>query len=265
MSGGREIAERVSERLGIPSISREVITEVADQFGISEKTLWEKMGHTKQAAPERYLYLCAMQLALAGRAQQGPFVYHGLAGHFLMRGIPRILRVGIVAPLKQRAMTFMQRKNVAFEEAVRSIQRWDEMRRKWVRFLYGVDWLDPSFYDLVINVGTIRMESASDLIISAMDREEFKDLPGRQRVIDDFVLAAKVQLQLAVDERTKGMELKVKAEGQTVRIRGRVLTSGVFRSGGSEITRSDITEVAGHVPGVRSVSVDLVETTGPLE
>ena len=265
MTGGRELAECVAERLGIPSVSREVITHVADQFGISEETLWEKLSQTTQGARERYLYLCALQLALAEKAQEGPFVYHGLAGHFLMQGIPQVLKVGIVAPIKQRAQTFMKRKNVGFEEAVRSIEHWDGMRRKWVRFLYGVDWLDPSFYDMVINIGTIGMQSASDLIIFTLGREEFKDLPGRQRVIDDFVLAAKVQLQLALHERTKGLELKVRAERQAVTIRGRVLTSDMFRWGGREATRNDILDVASHVPGVQSVSVDLEETTVPLE
>ena len=169
MTGGRELAECVSERLGIPSLSREVIAHVADQFGISEEALWEKLSQTKQGAQERYLYLCALQLSLAERAQKGPFVYHGLAGHFLMRGIPQTLKVGIVAPLKQRAETFMKRKNVGFAEAKRSIERWDEMRRKWVRFLYRVDWLDPSLYDMVINIGSIGVQSACDLVIFTMD------------------------------------------------------------------------------------------------
>jgi len=265
MTGGRELAECVSERLGIPSLSREVITQVADQFGVSEKSLWEKLSQTIQGARQRYLYLCALQLALAERAQKGPFVYHGLAGHFLMRGIPQILKVGIVAPSKQRARTLMKRKNVGFEEAVRSIERWDEMRRKWVRYLYGVDWLDPSLYDMVINVGSIGVQSACDLVIFTMERNEFKDLPDRQRVIDDFALAAKVQLQLALHERTKGLELKVRAERQAVTIRGRVLTTGIFRSGGRETTRNDILDVASHVPGVQNVSVDLEETPVPLE
>jgi cytidylate kinase len=265
MTGGRELAECVAERLGIPSLSREVIAHVADQFGISEEVLWEKLSQTRQGVQERYLYLCALQLFLAERAQKGPFVYHGLAGHFLMRGIPQILKVGIVAPLKQRAETFMKRKNVGFEEAVRSVERWDEMRRKWVRFLYRVDWLDPSLYDMVINIGSIGVQSACDLVIFTMDREEFKELPERQRMIDDFALAAKVQLQLALHDRTKGLELKVRAERQAVTIRGRVLTSGIFRSGGRETTRNDIIEVASHVSGVRSVSVDLEETTVPLE
>jgi len=107
MTGGRELAECVAERLGIPSLSREVIAHVADQFGISEEVLWEKLSQTRQGAQERYLYLCALQLSLAERAQKGPFVYHGLAGHFVMRGIPQILKVGIVAPLTRNLQFFL--------------------------------------------------------------------------------------------------------------------------------------------------------------
>lgn len=44
-----------------------------------------------------------------------------------------------------------------------------QMRRKWVRFLYRVDWLDPSLYDMVINIGSIGVQSACDLVIFTMD------------------------------------------------------------------------------------------------
>ncbi len=265
MSGGTRLANCLSEKLHIPSVSREVITQVADQFGISEALLWEQLEKTKRASPERRLYLSSLQLALAERAQSGPFVYHGLAGHFLLKGIPQILKVGIVAPLEMRAKALMTQKNISLEEATKSIQRWDETRSKWVRFLYNVTWLDPSLYDLMINIADVSMEAACEIVTCALHQQEFGELTGSRQLIDDFALASRVKVRLAAHERTRAMDVDVEAKGNTIKITARVLMGGIFPWGGKESIRNDLTEVSKTVPGVEKVSVSLEGTAVPLE
>jgi len=46
-SGGEKLANRLSEELSIPAVSREVITQVANQFGITEAVLWQQLEKTK--------------------------------------------------------------------------------------------------------------------------------------------------------------------------------------------------------------------------
>ncbi len=96
MSGGEALAKCLSERLGIPAVSQEILQEASDRFGISQSLLLQQLEKTKGLirgpSTERSLYLTAIQLALAERAQRGPFVYYGHAGHLLMKGIPRGLK-----------------------------------------------------------------------------------------------------------------------------------------------------------------------------
>jgi cytidylate kinase len=268
-SGGERLAKCLSEELSIPAVSREVITQVANQFGITEAVLWQQLEKTKGLfsgpSPERRLYLAALQLVLAKKAQEGPFVYHGLAGHFLLKGIPQILKVGIVAPLEYRARKLMEQKNISLEEAIRSTQRWDERRSNWVRFLYNVEWLDPSLYDLVINIAHLSVESACRVVMCALKQEEFGELPETQGRINDFVLASTVKFLLATDERTKGLELEVEAKKGVVRITGRIPTSGIFSWQGKESTRNDLYEVAKTAQGVQKLLVSLEGTAIPLE
>jgi hypothetical protein len=218
-------------------------------------------------SPERRLYLASLQLALAERAQRGDFIYHGLAGHFLLKGVPQILKLGIVAPVKLRAQKLMEQKNIGTEEAVRSIQRWDEKSIKWARFLYDVDWLDPSLYDLVINIAQINVESACEIVLCALAQQEFKESPGRQSLIDDLVLASRVKVQLAVHERTRAwLELEVEAKNHVVKITGRILMGGgIFYWRGEDRTRNDIIEVAKTMPGVEKVIVTLEGESVPVE
>jgi hypothetical protein len=160
----------------------------------------------------------------------------------------------------------MEQKNISMEEAVRSIQRWDEKSIKWARFLYDVDWLDPSLYDLVINIAEINVEGACEIVLCALDQQEFKESPGTQSLIDNFVLASRVKVQLAANERTRGLELEVEAEKQVVKITGRVLMGGgIFYWRGEDRIRNDLIEVARTVPGVEKVIVTLEGEAVPVE
>jgi len=268
MSGGETLARCLAEKLGIPSISREVLKEVAGQFGITESLLREQLektqGFLNRPSPERRLYLAALQLALAEKAQQGSLVYHGHAGHLLLKGLPQIFKIGIVAPLQSRAEKLMKRENLSLEEATKAIKQMDESRIQWVRFLYDVDWLDPSQYDLVINIGYISLETACELIICTLEQEQFKEKPTDKQRIEDFVLASRVKVQLATHERTKGLDLEAEAEKGVVKIRGKILTGGFFPRG-KQTTKNDLIEVAQRVPGVEQVLIRLEEFSVPLE
>jgi hypothetical protein len=152
------------------------------------------------------------------------------------------------------------------EEAVRSIQRWDEKSSKWARFPYDVDRPDPSLYDLVITIVEINVESACEIVLRALDQEEFKESPGTQSLMDDFVPAGRVKVQPAANERTRGLEPEVRAEKQVVKIAGRVLTGGgIFSWRGEDRIRNDLIEVAGTVPGVEKVIVALEGEAVPAE
>jgi len=268
MSGGETLARCLSEKLGIPSLSREVLKEVAGQFGITESLLREQLEKTQGfihgPSPERRVYLAALQLALAEKAQQGPFIYHGHAGHLLLKGLPQILKVGIVASLPFRAQKLMKRENISLEEAIKSIKQMDESRIKWVRFLYDVYWLDPSLYDLVINIEYLNLETACELIVCTLKQEQFKEKPEDKQLIEDFVLASRIKVQLATHERTKGLDLEVGTEKGFVKIRGKIITGGFF-SRGKKTTKNDLIEVAQKVPGVKQVLIALEEFAVPLE
>jgi len=105
-SGGRVVAECVAEKLGYRLVSREVLSAAAARYGIAEEKLtralerapglWERLGH------ERRLYLTYIQAALCEALQADDVVYHGHAGHLLLRGISHVLRVRLIAPLAYR-------------------------------------------------------------------------------------------------------------------------------------------------------------------
>ncbi|MGC1404288.1 MAG: cytidylate kinase-like family protein [Thermodesulfobacteriota bacterium] len=268
MSGGESLAKCLSERLGIPAVSQEILQEASKRFGISQSLLLQQLEKTKGLipgpSPDRGRYLAAIQLALAERAQKGPFVYHGHAGHLLLKGIPRVLKVRVIAPLDRRAQKLVETQKISLEEAKKTIEKMDEGRIKWTRFLYNVDWRDPSLYDLVLNLDAITMEMACEMIVCTLNRPEFQESPESQAIIEDFLLASRVKAELATHDRTKGLELEVRAEKGEIKITGTFQTGGIFSSGKHRI-KNDLVEVARLVTGVQKVRIGVEDVPVVLE
>jgi cytidylate kinase len=267
-SGGEALANSLSEKLGISAISREILKEASLQFGVSEAALNQQLEKTKGLvhgpSPERTLYMAAIQLVLAEHAEQGSFIYHGHAGHFLLRGIPHLLNVRIIAPLKYRAQNLMKLRNISFQEAAKMIERMDEDRIKWTRFLYNVDWRDPALYHLVINLEYMSLDTASEIIISTLNQPEFRDTVETQKMVKDFALATRVKVRLATHDRTKGLDLEVGARDGKIKITGSFLTSGIFARGKHTI-KDDLRRVTKEVNGVKEVEIVVKDVAVPLE
>ena len=129
--------------------------------------VWESL------TSNRRLYVVAVQAALAEHLDKGNLVYHGHAGHLLLKGIPTVLRVRLIAPLEMRVRSVMERQHLNREAAVEYIATVDHERIRWTQFIYGVDWSDPSLYDLVINLENMSMQTACTTIAAVVGQPEF--------------------------------------------------------------------------------------------
>ncbi len=76
----------------------------------------------------------------------------------MLKGARSVLRVRVVAPVEKRLAMVEERLNLHGSEALDYIQKVDEERRKWTRYLYGVAWEDPVLYDVVFNLENIDIE-----------------------------------------------------------------------------------------------------------
>ncbi len=270
LSGGEALAHCLSERLGYPAISREVIKDAASLYGVSESDISEQLEKEPKVierilGEKRRLYLIAFQSALAEHALKGNFIYHGHAGHLLLRGVPNVFKVRLLAPLNYRVKKVMEKRNFTEAEAKKYIEDIDKKRIRWTKFLYDVDWTDPSLYDAVINLENITIDTACGMIVYSLNQDEFKETPEKRKSIENFALSCKVKAKLALNERTKGIELEVEADGGKVSIWGKLITTtGPFATG-IRISQAEIMKIAQSVPGVKEVQIELEETPTAVE
>ena len=196
-SKGKEVAEKVAEKLGYKCLSREVILDASDLYHVPEIKL-KKAIHDSPTVLERFAgkkksYVAYYQSALAGRVKEDNVVYHGLAGHVLLKGIPHVLKVRIIADLEDRLKTEMKREDVARQEALDYIKKDDEERRKWTQNLYGVDPWDSSLYDLVVHIHKFTVDDAVNIISDAVELNQFKTTKESQVKMDDLALASRIK------------------------------------------------------------------------
>lgn len=205
LSGGRALADCLSSTLGYPNVGREVLQEAAEALGASEEVVRGKFETTPglwgRLTKAREKYILAVQTSLAEWCTRGDLVYHGLSGHHLLKGIPGVLKIRLIAPLETRVRALLvTQPQLTTSQAERFIRGVDQDRARWVKVMYGAEVSDPSLFDLTINLRTHTIESACETIVTAAAQSRFQITDEVEAEI--FAFAAECRDRLA---REKGV------------------------------------------------------------
>ena len=255
-SGGEKLAECLAAKLGYESLSREILVEAAGKYGISESELTNAM-KAKPAIVERLSlnidrvrYLSFIQATLCEHVRNDNVVYYGHAGHLLLKDACRVIKVKVIATMEQRITFAMERNKFTREEAILYIRKMDKYRQKWTKFLYGIDWNDPSLYDVVVNLRDISIQTACDMISVMTNSAEFQLNDKTKHAIADLALESQIKAKLASDRTTRDYMLKISVEDGHVSINGRVKNSD---------HASRVRTIVREMPGVKSLDCSCVE------
>ncbi|MEE9121684.1 MAG: cytidylate kinase-like family protein [Syntrophobacteria bacterium] len=225
-SRGKEVAEKLAQTLGYECISRDILLEASEQFNIPEIRLVRAI-HDAPSVFERFTYgkeryVAYIRAALLSRVQKDNVVYHGLAGHFFLEGVPHVLKVRIIADFEDRVREEMERENISAEKAGHILKKDDEERRKWALHLYGIDTHNPGLYDMVLHTQTMTVDDAVKVILNAVQLPCYKTTPESQGILDNLTLSAQVQAALAEEFPTASVSSK--DGGVYIVIKGSFLT-----------------------------------------
>jgi cytidylate kinase len=223
-SGGQSLAECVAAKLGYRCLPRVVLYEAASRYGVSEDNLsdaiTEAPGLSDRWGSEKARYLACARAALINEVKNNDVVYHGLAGHLLLQGVPSVFRVRVIADMESRIQAAMERGLVTRADAIQLIRTADDKRARWTRFLYRVDWTDPSLYDMVINLHHIGLPSACELVAATASSPRYATTPETQVIMNDMVLGSHVRALIAADKTISDRNIQVRADSGVVTIEG---------------------------------------------
>jgi cytidylate kinase len=250
-SKGREIAEKTAERLGYECIGRDVIIDASREFNIPEVKLIRAI-HDAPSILERFSYgkeryIAYIQSAILKSLKQDRMVYHGLAGHFFLKGISHVLKVRIIANMEDRIKLEMEREGISEEKAFAILKKDDEQREKWSKYLYGIDTRDPALYDLVIHINRLDTDDAVDIICNTVSSDKFKTTPQSQKNIENLAVGAEVKAAL-IDLKP---DIKVYASDGIVSV-----TTKAHESEEKSLT-SEMKQAVKDIPGVEDLKVKI--------
>lgn len=253
-SRGKEVAERVAQKLAYECISRDVLIEASEEFQVPEIKLLRAI----QDAPsilDRFTfgkerYVAYIQATLLDHFQRDNVVYHGLAGHYFVTQISHVLKVRILAEKDDRIQLVTQREGIAEDKAERFLKSIDEARRKWGLHLYGINTNDASLYDLVIRIKKLSSEDAAEIICQAVGSGRFQATAESQQALEDLLLAARVKASL-IEQHPR---INVAAKRGLVHI-------GL--EGASSREEEEIQRTVEKIPGVERIDVNVVPLMTP--
>lgn len=224
LSGGKDLSQRLGEKLGYRVISREIVVDAAKTYGVAEDKLLAELEHAPglwaRMTGHEERYVLALQATLADHVSTGNVVYHGLAGRFLLDGLPGVMRVRLIAPMSYRVSAAAAQLGISREQAVQHIRKVDHEREKWVQSLYGEDWADPSHYDVTINLGDMSMDTAANMVGCLVSSKEFAWNDDAKRVVNDFALKTRVRAHLRFLSPWPDLVVNVQVKNGVVRLSG---------------------------------------------
>jgi len=179
-AGGALLGRRVAERLDYGFFDIEIVDWIARRAGLARELVAGVDEHIRTAI-ERYVadalsrgrftesdYLRHLARVIATLGERGSAVIIGRGSPFLLPP-ERALRVLVVAPRALRLENLAKRRPLAAGAVEAALEAEDAARLAFLRHHFARDPDDPAHYDLTLNLGTLPMEAACDLLVRALE------------------------------------------------------------------------------------------------
>ncbi len=243
------LLKALSEKSGFLLIrDKDIVNDASSRSKLSvskiEKAFSAKTSVFNKFTHERERSIAYLKAALADVLYKNNLIIEGFCAHLIPKEIAPILRVCFIADIKYRTALCAKQQNISGQEASKLIRAADEDRAMWVNALHQTQ--DPwssSLYDIVAPVDKMTHDDILNLILDNAKKDIFRLNKRSQKSLDDFKLAAAVEVALI----NEGHPVGVKADkGEvTLTINKHVLL----------LTRleEELKSIAGKIPGVKSI------------
>ncbi len=249
----QDVAEQLAEELKLTTLQHEVGERVASRMQVS-KSLVNRLREGKAGTLER---LKADRESLAvytaeevlDSAARGNVVLRGWGATQLLRGVPHVVCVRIARPMAQRVQWLMTHLDIDEPEIAQAeIRRSDHAHAARMNELFGVTWLDPLLFDMVLNTDRLSVDACVQQIRTLVARPEFAPTPQSQALLEGLALQARVRSALRADDAARHVDITIDASAGQLTLRGVVLNAA---------ERDAAAGVAARVPGVLAVDNQL--------
>ena len=100
-------------------------------------------------------------------ARAGNVIINGRGSNLILRDMSDVLHVGLFGPMELRVKTIMDREHLNREEAERYVADTENARLTYFKKFFKVSPESPSLYHVVLNMGSLSVDSAAEIVAHA--------------------------------------------------------------------------------------------------
>jgi cytidylate kinase len=224
-SGGREIGQAVARQLGYEYLDKERILQEIRTFGARWEDWAKDLDEHHPSIWEKYDWsfrgLGALILStILSYAVKDRVVVMGRGGNWVLKGIPHVLRIRVVAPLDSRVERIMVRESVDRDTARWLAEKTDHDRASFIRNIYGKPWDEGSEFDHLFDTSQQGLDQIIAMVTRLLLERDGQHTVEVQHHLEMLALAAKVKAGLLTDSRLFIPILDVVYEGEGLVLRG---------------------------------------------
>ena len=179
-SGGRIVAKKLADALGIPFYDNELITMAAEKTGLSvecfkdaEKT---SIGNLFFSLTSLTPSIDAVGLPLNEKiflvqsqvikevAAEGPCVIVGRSANYVLQGNPNVINVFLQGDLEDRVKRAIDTYGQDAEGAEALVVKTDKRRANYYNYFTGGKWGKAENYDLILNTSRMDLDKIVEVI-----------------------------------------------------------------------------------------------------
>ena len=166
--GGDQIAQMIAQSLKWTYMDHALINQAAREAGVPEVALAQidelDLLGLRPSPQQHRAYLNRVETIIQELAASGNVVIVGCAGQVTLASHPRALHVQIVAPFEIRLTRLVKQEGISETAALERLLTSDRKRTGFLKRNYGVDWLEPNLYDVLLNTAKLTYEAAASCI-----------------------------------------------------------------------------------------------------
>ena len=163
-SGGREIGQQLSKKLGIPFYDKEILARVAEESDMSEEFV---KNHEENAV---YSHIINVPIGhrfpgVDTEAENESCIFVGRCADVVLKDHENCYSFFIHSPLEERIKRIVETEHVTERQAKKMIKQTDWERSSYHNYYTKQKWGDPGNYDLMINSARTGIQKAVEIIM----------------------------------------------------------------------------------------------------
>ncbi len=180
-SGGHEIAQKLSKKLGIAMYDRNMLESIAEYKGVDYSELQKYDEAPRNKLMTRTIKgmssshednIAQMQFEyLKEKAKKGEsFVAVGRCAETVLKGNEALVSFFILGDKESRIQRIAKIRNMSYDEAKSAVSRHDRSRKFYHNRYSDVKWGDSRNYDITINSSKIGVDEVVNILLEYIDK-----------------------------------------------------------------------------------------------